>query len=166
MHEVIIYIYIIQILSVCLCVCVSVKYRRPNCWTDHDQIWHAYADRPGDGSYLKKIDPHPRGVEVGILGGSQNKKSGKFHELSRKSRIFFDPPHPGGCYINIIGIIPAYACNVLNVCDAFVQILQPLANVHETKWTRHVKRDCDVAVLIIAVLRLMQTKQLLLRAVV
>ena len=56
------------------------------------------------------------------------------------------------CYINIIGIIPAYACNVLNVCDAFVQILQPLANVHETKWTRHVKRDCDVAVLIIAVL--------------
>ena len=24
------------------------------------------------------------------------------------------------CYINIIGIIPAYACNVLNVCDAFV----------------------------------------------
>ena len=55
------------------------------------------------------------------------------------------------CYINIIGIIPAYACNVLNVCHAFVQILQPLANVHETKWTRHVKRDCDVAVLIIAV---------------
>ena len=52
---------------------------------------------------------------------------------------------------NVIGIIPAYACNVLNVCDAFVQILQPLANVHDTKWTRHVKRDCDVAVLIIAV---------------
>ena len=34
-----------------LCVCLSVKYRRPNCWTDHDQIWHAYADRPGNGSY-------------------------------------------------------------------------------------------------------------------
>ena len=48
-----IYIYIIQILSVCLCVCVSVKYRRPNCWTDHGQIWHAYADRPGNGSYQK-----------------------------------------------------------------------------------------------------------------
>ena len=57
------------------------------------------------------------------------------------------------CYISIIGIIPSYACNVLNVCEAFVQILQPLANVHETKWTRHVKRDCDVAVLIIAVLQ-------------
>ena len=51
----IIYIYIIQILSVCLCVCVcvSVEYRRPNCWTDHDQIWHAYADIPGNGSYQK-----------------------------------------------------------------------------------------------------------------
>ena len=32
-----------------LCVGGSVKYRRPNCSTDHDQIWHAYADRPGDG---------------------------------------------------------------------------------------------------------------------
>ena len=52
-------------------------------------------------------------------------------------------------YRNYSGI---YACNILNVCDAFVQILQPLANVHETKWTRHVKRDCDVAVLIIAVI--------------
>ena len=28
-----------------MCVCVSVKYRRPNGWTDHDQIWHVYADR-------------------------------------------------------------------------------------------------------------------------
>ena len=34
----------------------------------HDEIWHAYADRSGDGSYLKKIDPHQRGVKVGILG--------------------------------------------------------------------------------------------------
>ena len=48
-----IYLYLYNTNSVCLCVCVcvSVKYRRPNCWTDHDQIWHAYADRPGDGSY-------------------------------------------------------------------------------------------------------------------
>ena len=29
---------------------------------------------------------HPRGVEVGILGGSKNQKSGKCHELSRKSK--------------------------------------------------------------------------------
>ena len=41
-------------------VCVSVKYRRPNHWTD--QIWHAYyADGPGDGSYLKKITSPPKG---------------------------------------------------------------------------------------------------------
>ena len=33
-------IYIIQIL--CVCVCLSVTYRRPNCWTDHDQIWLVY----------------------------------------------------------------------------------------------------------------------------
>ena len=31
-----------------------------------------------------------------ILGGSKNQKSGKCHELSRKSIIFLDPPHPGG----------------------------------------------------------------------
>ena len=40
-------------------VCVSVKYRRPNRWTD--QIWHAYADGPGDGSYLKKLTFPPKG---------------------------------------------------------------------------------------------------------
>ena len=39
-------------------VCVSVKYRRPNGWTDHDQIWHVYADRSGNGSYLTKMVPH------------------------------------------------------------------------------------------------------------
>ena len=33
-------------------------------------IWHAYADRSGDGSYLKK------GVEVGILGGKKIKSPG------------------------------------------------------------------------------------------
>ena len=50
-----IYIYIIQIL--CVCVCLSVTYRRQNGWTDHYQILRAYADRSGNGSYLKKIDP-------------------------------------------------------------------------------------------------------------
>ena len=24
---------------------------------DHDQIWHAYADRSGNGSYIKQIGP-------------------------------------------------------------------------------------------------------------
>ena len=58
-------------------VCVSVKYRRRNRWTDQDQIWHAYADRPGDGSYLNKFDPtHGGGVEVGILGGQKIKSPG------------------------------------------------------------------------------------------
>ncbi len=43
-----VYIYIIQIL--CVCVCLSVNYRRPNSWTDHDQIWHIYTDISGNGS--------------------------------------------------------------------------------------------------------------------
>ena len=47
------------------------------------------------------------------------------------------------CYINTIAIIvPAYACNV---SDALVQVVQPLANVHETKWTPHVERQSDIA---------------------
>ena len=33
----------------------------------------------------------------------------------------------------------------------WLQVMQPLANVHETKWTPHVKRETDVAVHIIAV---------------
>ena len=51
-----------------VCVCVSVKYRRPNGWTDHDQIWHVYADRPGNGSYQKKMVP--RVVRKGGLIGA------------------------------------------------------------------------------------------------
>ncbi len=50
-------LYLYNTNSVCVCVCLSVTYRRPNCWTDHDQIWHVYADRSGNGSYLKKIGP-------------------------------------------------------------------------------------------------------------
>ena len=38
-----------------------------------------------------------------------------------------------------IGIVPAYACNV---CDALV-VMKPLANVHETTWTPHVKPESD-----------------------
>ena len=58
-----IYIYIIQILSVCL----SVKYRRPNCWTDHDQIWHAYM-RIDLGMVPTKNWPHEWPGSVGSLG--------------------------------------------------------------------------------------------------
>ena len=60
-------------------VCVSVKYRRPNRWTDQDQIWHAYADGPGDGSYLNKFDPPPKGGRSGNFMGS---KKSKVREMS------------------------------------------------------------------------------------
>ena len=33
----------------------------------------------------------------------------------------------------------------------WLQVMQPLANVHETKWTPHVERESDLAVHIIAV---------------
>ena len=46
------------------------------------------------------------------------------------------------CYINTIGIVPAYACAFVML---WLQVVQPLANVHETKWTPHVKRESDVA---------------------
>ena len=77
-------------------VCVSIKYRRPNRWTD--QIWHAYADGPGDGSYLKKIDlPTQGGGRSGTFRGSKNQKSGKCHELPRKVIKQINPiPLPPG----------------------------------------------------------------------
>ena len=55
-------------------VCVSVKYRRPNRWTDQYQMWHAYADCPGDGSYLNKFDPPPKGGRSGNFRGSNKSK--------------------------------------------------------------------------------------------
>ena len=71
-----IYIYIIQIL--CVCVCLSVTYRRQNGWTDHYQILRAYADRSGNGSYLKKIDPTTtQGAFWGFGGGKKVTNLGK-----------------------------------------------------------------------------------------
>ena len=48
-------------------VCVSVKYR---------QTWHAYADGPGDGSYLNKF------VEGGRSGNFRGSKKSKVREMS------------------------------------------------------------------------------------
>ena len=67
------------------------------------QIWGWFLPK-------KNRPPHPRGgVEVGILGGQQIKSqnSGKCHELSRKSIIFFlhipprGVPGRGGLGVNI-----------------------------------------------------------------
>ena len=59
-------------------MCVSVKYRRPNGWNDHDQIWHAYADRSENGSYLKKIDPTTtQGTFWGVYGVKKVTNLGK-----------------------------------------------------------------------------------------
>ena len=50
------------------------------------------------GMVSKKLTPHPRGVVVEILRWSKNQKSGKCHELSRKSIQIGDPPNPGGSW--------------------------------------------------------------------
>ena len=54
--------------------------------------------KSGDGSYLKKIDlPTQGGGRNGNFRGSKNQKSGKCHELSRKSITFvFTHPTRGG----------------------------------------------------------------------
>ena len=53
--------------------------------------------KSGDGSYLKKIDlPTQGGGRSGNFRGSKNQKSGKCHELSRKSINLFLPIPPRG----------------------------------------------------------------------
>ena len=53
--------------------------------------------KSGDGSYLKKLTPPPKGGgRSGNFRGSKNQKSGKCHELSRKSINLFLPIPPGG----------------------------------------------------------------------
>ena len=53
--------------------------------------------KSGDGSYLKKLTSPPKGGgRSGNFRGSKNQKSGKCHELSRKSINLFLPIPPGG----------------------------------------------------------------------
>ena len=59
--------------------------------SDRNQIWHTYSDGYGTDSNLNKFDPpDPRGD----FRGSKIQKSGKCHELPRKSIFFFFKPHP------------------------------------------------------------------------
>ena len=57
-----------------------------------------YPCKSGDGSYLKKIDLLTQGGgQSGNFRGSKNQKSGKCHELSRKSiKFVFTHPTRGG----------------------------------------------------------------------
>ena len=54
--------------------------------------------KSGDGSYLKKLTSPPKGGgRNGNFRGSKNQKSGKCHELSRKSiKFVFTHPTRGG----------------------------------------------------------------------
>ena len=58
--------------------------------SDDDQMWHACADRSGNGSYLNKIDPQPQGGGgVGILGGQKIKSPGNVMNCPEKQYNFF-----------------------------------------------------------------------------
>ena len=62
-------------------MCLSVKYRRPNYRTDHDQIWHAYMRIYTWGWFLlKTIDPPPKG---GRSANFRGVKKSKVREMSR-----------------------------------------------------------------------------------
>ena len=83
------HIYYIKLqfsLSVCLSVPLPPFSTRSS---DRNQIWHIYSGRYGTHSDIKKFyPPHPRGVPWGCWGvfrGSKNQKTGKCHELPRKS---------------------------------------------------------------------------------
>ena len=43
------------------------------------------------------------------------------------------------------GLFHSTRCHVATFVTLWLQVVQPLANVHETKWTPHVKRETDVA---------------------
>ena len=64
--------------SLCMCMCLSVctPTRSPNDRNDHDQTWHGYVDRSGNGSVLKKrfhvwpgMGAHWANLRSGYLGG-------------------------------------------------------------------------------------------------
>ena len=57
-----------------------------------------------------------------------------FHNISCLDTII--------CYITTIGIVPDMPATFVTL---WLHVVQPLANVHETKWTPHVKRENDVA---------------------
>ena len=60
------------------------------------------------------IPPGGGGEFQGGLGGSKFKKSGQFHELSRKSiKIKFTPPPPKGVAVGILGGQKSRKCHEL-----------------------------------------------------
>ena len=91
-------------LSVCLFVCGCLHpplfSTRPS---DRNQIWHIYSDR-----YGKTFDPPQRGFR-----GSKIQKSGKCHEMSRKSINNLRPTPPWGW--RVLGVnISKSPGNVMN----------------------------------------------------
>ena len=79
-------------------VCTNVALQQPGSAETLAAVRTRATCKSGDGSYLKKMTSPPKGVgRNGNFRGSQNQKSGKCHELSRKSIQFvFTHPTRGG----------------------------------------------------------------------
>ena len=100
------HIYYIKLqfsLSVCLSVPLPPFSTRSS---DRNQIWHTYSGRYGTHSDIKKILPTPpqrgpMGVLGGVFRGSKNQKTGKCHELPRKST---KKSKPGGGGVEVLGV--------------------------------------------------------------
>ena len=94
--------YLLYKVAASLCVCASVCLYPlfPTQPSDRNQIWHSCVDRSGNGSSIKKLPLSPQGAPGGYFRGSTFQKSGKFHELLRKSVHFltahFFNPREGG----------------------------------------------------------------------
>ena len=75
-------------------IVIPALHSRPS---ERNQIWHTYSDRYGTDSNLNKFyPPEPSWVSGGDFRGSTIQKSGKCHELTRKSIILKKNLTPGG----------------------------------------------------------------------
>ena len=81
--------------SVHFAIVIPALHSRPS---ERNHIWHTYLDRYGTDSNLIFFDPpDPKGGARGAFRGSKIQKSGKCHELPRKSIIKKkNHPTPGG----------------------------------------------------------------------
>ena len=86
--------------SVHFAIVIPALHSRPS---ERNHIWHTYLDRYRTDSNLFFTHPTPRGD----FRGSNIQKSGKCHELPRKSIILKkNPPHPTppqGVQVGILG---------------------------------------------------------------
>ena len=95
-------------------------------------IWHTYLDRYGtDSNLIFFYPPDPKGGARGAFRGSKIQKSGKCHELPRKSIILKKKnPTPGGPNGDFRGL----AIQKVREMSWTAQKINNLFNPHRTLW--------------------------------